>query len=148
VSKSTWSRMVNSSYHEHIVGNGGKKILRETERIHYNLIYRYFANVMPIVMTTIFFFTDDFHWLGYCIPLSPLWFYVIQELLTKIIIKLLWSVGQCGQWPLIFFSFRILPASNSKIKTTLMPDVCIIYWTIKYHQYSVVLQNDLNHLTH
>lgn len=42
--------------------------------------------------------------------------------------------GVPGLWPLT--------------KTIMMPDVCIIYWTIKQHQYSVVQQNELNHLAH
>ena len=48
---------------------------------------------------------------------------------------------------LSFFIYKnVLPFSNCKIKTTLIPDVCIIYWNIKHHQYSIVLQNDLSQL--
>jgi hypothetical protein len=61
------------------------------------------------------------------------------------------AFGQWGAWistgdiDFLFFSY-ILPSSNCVIKTTVVPDVCIIYWNTKHHQYSVALQTDLSHL--
>ena len=73
----------------------------------------------------------------------------------KILFIIMEKLNDCGQWGVcggLCFSFfffiykNVLPFSNCKIKTTLIPDVCIIYWNIKHHQYSIVLQNDLSQL--
>ena len=77
------------------------------------------------------------------------WSFLANISMEICVVKGLLSVVCLDQdWGHCFFFYHILLSSNCKIKATLLSDVCIIYWNIKHHHYSIALQNDLSCLAH